>query len=159
MDTTDDDLFMRAAIEEARKALVRGDRPIGAVIVHRGRIVSRASSTFPSSKSNIAHAELNALLQAAPYLQEHGRECAIYTTCEPCPMCLGAIVMANIREIVYGMPDNHTCARLAINAVPYLKRRVHRYVGGILRDDCIALYRTYSREEVDLCLNGRPEAT
>lgn len=55
---------MMVAIEQAREALRRGDRPIGAVIVHKGQIVSKASSTFLTAQSNLAHAELNARLQA-----------------------------------------------------------------------------------------------
>ena len=149
-----DEVFMREALIEAENALQRGDRPIGAVITHEGQIISRSSNMFHSSKSDVAHAELNAILSCALFLQQHGREATIFTTCEPCPMCLGAIIMANIREIVFGMPDNYTQGRLSIEAVPYIKNRVHRYVGGVLQDECIALFRRFSDYEANLCLKG-----
>ncbi len=103
-DRIDHAFFMREAIVEAQKALLRGDRPIGAAVAHNGQIVARGSNTFATDRSPIAHAEMNALWACAPYLYEHGHDCVTYTTCEPCVMCLGAIVMANIRSVVFGMP-------------------------------------------------------
>jgi tRNA(adenine34) deaminase len=150
-----DETFMRAALVEAKAALKRGDRPIGAVIVHKGQIIGRGSNTFSSGKNDIAHAEINAINSCSAHLQEQGPECTIYTTCEPCVMCLGAIVMANIREIVYGMPDNYIQAQLVIDAVPYIKKRVSRYVGGVLQADCVALFRRFSEKEADACLMGK----
>ena len=146
--------FMREALIEAENALKRGDRPIGAVITHGEKIISRSSNMFKTSKSDIAHAELNAILSCTSYLQQFGPETAIFTTCEPCPMCLGAIIMANIRDIVFGMPDNYTQGRLSIDAVPYIKKRINRYVGGVLQDDCVALFRRFSDDEANLCLKG-----
>lgn len=150
-----DEAFMREALKEAEAALLRGDRPIGAVIVHSGQVAGRGSSTYASGRNDIAHAEINAINSCAAFLQEHGPECTLYTTCEPCVMCLGAIVMANIREIVFGMPDNYIQGRLAIDAVPYIKKRVQRYTGGVLQDDCVSLFRRFSDEEAELCLHGR----
>ncbi len=146
---------MQAALLEAEVALQRGDRPIGAVIVHQDRIIARGSSTYRSGKSDIAHAEMNALQACADFLQQHGPECTIYTTCEPCIMCLGAIVMANIREIVFGMPDNHIQPKLVIDSVPYIKNRVKRYSGGVLQEECVALFKRFSEEETELCLYGK----
>jgi tRNA(adenine34) deaminase len=127
------------------------------VIVQAGRIIGRGSSTFSSGKNDIAHAEINAINSCSAFLQEHGPECTIYTTCEPCVMCLGAIVMANIREIVYGMPDNYIQARLVIDAVSYIGKRVSRYTGGVLQEECVALFRRFSEKEADACLNGLQE--
>ena len=150
-----DEAFMREALNEAEAALKRGDRPIGAVIVHQGQVVGRGSSTFASGRNNIAHAEINAINSCSAFLQEHGPECTLYTTCEPCVMCLGAIIMANIWEIVFGMPDNYIQGRLVIDAVPYIQKRVHRYTGGVLQDECVALFRRFSEEEAELCLHGK----
>ena len=150
-----DETFMRAALQEAEAALQRGDRPIGAVIVHQNKIIARGSSTYHSCKSDIANAEMNALQACADFLQQHGPECTLYTTCEPCVMCLGAIVMANIREIVFGMPDNHIQPRLVIEHVPYIQNHIRRYTGGVLQDECVVLFRRFSEDEADLCLMGR----
>jgi tRNA(adenine34) deaminase len=150
-----DETFMREALQEAEAALLRGDRPIGAVIVHRTQVVGRGSNTFASGQNDIAHAEINAINACSAFLQEHGPECTLYTTCEPCVMCLGAIVMANIREIVFGMPDNHIQGRLVIEAVPYVKKHVQRYTDGVLQGDCVALFRRFSEDEAELCIQGQ----
>lgn len=146
--------FMREALKEAESALKRGDRPIGAVIVYNNQIIGRGSNGFSTHHSDISHAELNALLSCAPQLKEYGHECVIYTTCEPCVMCLGAIVMANIRYVVYGMPDNYIRARTIIETVDYIKHRIYGYLGGVLEEECVTLYRRFSEKEVQLCLNG-----
>jgi tRNA(adenine34) deaminase len=153
----DHEKYMREALLEAEKAFERGDRPIGAVIVHDGKVIARGSNEFFSRRSYISHAELNALISAAPFLYDHGRECVIYTTVEPCVMCLGAIVQANIRNIGFGMPDNYIRARKLIDAVEYVDRRVHNYLGGILEKECIELYRRYSEREAQLMLTGLRE--
>lgn len=126
---------MREALVEAEKALLRGDRPIGAVIVRDGQVVARGSNTFRTDRSHIAHAEMNALRAGADYLWEYQNG---YTTVEPCVMCLGAIVNANIRNIVFGLPDNNIRARDGIAAVEYIRKRVHNCVGSVLEDECLA---------------------
>lgn len=146
--------FMREALAEAEKALVRGDRPIGAVIVRDGQVVARGSNTFRTDHSHIAHAEMNALSAGADYVWEYQNGCTIYTTVEPCVMCLGAIVNANIRNIVFGLPDNNIRTRDAIAAVEYIRKRVHNYVGGVLEDECLAVYRRFSEDEARLMLTG-----
>ncbi|MFG6113836.1 nucleoside deaminase [Halobacillus sp. MO56] len=92
--------FMKEALKEAEKAGKRNDKPIGAVIVHNGEIIARGSNKITSSKDNIAHAEIDALHNNAGYLQKHARECLLYTSVEPCIMCVSALIMANIRNVV-----------------------------------------------------------
>ncbi len=134
--------------------MVRGDRPIGAVIVRDGQVVARGSNTFRTDHSHIAHAEMNALRIGADHLWAYQNGCTIYTTVEPCVMCLGAIVNANIRNIVFGLPDNNIRTRDAIAAVEYIRKRVHNYVGGVLQDKCLAVYRRFSEDEACLMLTG-----
>lgn len=150
----EDQAFMREALQQAEAALQRGDRPIGAVVVHAGHIIGRGSSTYATARNDIAHAEINAINTCSAFLQDHGPACTLYTTCEPCVMCLGAIVMANIRAIVFGMPDNHIQSHRVIDAVPYIQKRIQRYAGGVLQDECVALFRRFSEEETNLCLMG-----
>ncbi len=88
--------FMRIAIEEAKEAGKRGDRPIGAVIVNDGKIIAKSSSRYVTRHSDVDHAENTAVLSCAPYLRKQGRSCVIYTTVEPCIMCMSTIVLANI---------------------------------------------------------------
>lgn len=150
----DHEVFMRKALAEAEKALLRGDRPIGAVIVHDGQVVARGSNTFFTDHCHIAHAEMNALYAAADCLWERPSGCTIYTTVEPCVMCLGAIVNAHVRNVVFGVFDNHIRARDAVLAVEYIRQRLHGYVGGVLEDECMDLYRRFSEEEARLVLTG-----
>lgn len=144
--------MMRLALEEARLALFRGDRPIGAVIVHGDKIIARNSNRYMTDRSQIAHAELNALTDCSSYLFEHGPECVIYSTCEPCVMCLGAIVMANIQSIVFGMPDNYIQPKIALDSIEYIRTRIRVYVGGILEEECIDLFRRFSERETSLLM-------
>ncbi len=153
-DSIDHESFMAEALREAEQALARGDRPIGAVIICDGKIIARASNTFATDRSHVAHAELKAILLCASYLHDHGPKCVIYTTTEPCYMCLGAIVMANIRNIVFGMRDGLVGGQPLIRHVPHIRQRVHHYLAGVLKDRCIDLYRRYSNVEAKQCLKG-----
>jgi len=79
----DHERFMREALMEAEATLDRGDRPIGAVVVYGDKNIGRGSNGFATHRSDISHAELNALLDCAPQLQQHGHERVLYATCEP----------------------------------------------------------------------------
>jgi tRNA(adenine34) deaminase len=72
--------FMEEALKEAEEAGKRGDRPIGAVIVHSGTIISRGSNRINTMDSDLAHAEINAMYSCASYLRKHARECILYTS-------------------------------------------------------------------------------
>ncbi len=139
--------YMHEAIREATEAGLRGDRPIGAVIVHKGIIISRGSSHLNTLESDVHHAENTAVLQAAAFLKKLGRECVLYTTVEPCVMCLSTIILANIRSIVFGVKDNYMATREMIEKIPYLKERVHNYKGGVLEAECIKALKSYGNEE------------
>lgn len=148
---------MRQALAEAEKALARGDRPIGAVIVHQSQIIARGSNAFLTNKSNIEHAEISALRSCASFLRNNGQECVIYTTVEPCVMCLGAIVMCEVRSIVFGIHDNWIKPRLAIENVPHLATRIDLYAGGVLELECAELYKRFSVKEYGMMVSGKKE--
>ncbi len=100
------DAFLEAAIAQARKSLNEGGIPIGAVLVHRGKIIGEGHNCRVQTGSPIDHGEMNCLrnagrLQAAIY-----RECTMYTTLSPCPMCSGAILLYKIPRVVVG--ENRT---------------------------------------------------
>ncbi len=135
--------YMLIALEEAEAAGKRGDRPIGAVIVHHGKIVIRSSNRFSSLDSHVAHAENTAIFQRAPYLKRHGRSCIIYTTVEPCLMCLTTIVLANIRSIVFAVQDKYMNTGLLIRSHPYLEKRVHNYLGDVGKHQSLDLLERY----------------
>ena len=103
---TDDDRFMDAALDEARRAIEHGDVPIGAVVVHHGTVIGTGHNARELDQDPTAHAELIALREAAKTL---GRwrltDCALYVTLEPCAMCAGAAVLARVDLVVFAAPD------------------------------------------------------
>ena len=147
--------FMREALKEAGLAAQAGELPIGAVIVHKNKIVSRGRAQHNARSSNVAHAEMNALVQAEQYLYANHRDgFVIYTTVEPCVMCLGAIVMSNIDHVVFGLRDNWIKPWGMLD-IEYVRRRIGNYVGGVLADDCLKLFQTYRPQDVPLLMEGK----
>jgi guanine deaminase len=102
-----DKLFLLKAIETANNGIVSGGGPFGAVIVKDYKILSEAFNRVILNSDPTAHAEMLAIRQAASVLQSHDlKDCTLYTTCEPCPMCLGAIYWAGIKKVVYSCDRN-----------------------------------------------------
>jgi creatinine deaminase len=96
------DPFLQAAIEEAEAGLAEGGIPIGSVVVHDGQIVGRGHNRRVQSGSAILHAEMDALERTGRRPASFYRECTLYTTLSPCPMCSGAIVLYKIPRVVVG---------------------------------------------------------
>jgi tRNA(adenine34) deaminase len=139
---------MRLALEEARAALEAEEVPIGAIIVHEGRVIAAAYNQRETLSDPTAHAEMIAITQAAEALGDWRLEgCALYVTLEPCPMCAGAIVQARVPLVVYGAADPKAgaCGSLFnIAADPRLNHRA-QIVAGILEPDCAELLRDFFR--------------
>ena len=105
MNQTDENM-MRQALTEARAAAAEDEVPIGAVIVAGGRIIVRAHNMTEHLGDVTAHAEMQAITAAAATLGgKYLRDCTLYVTVEPCPMCAGALAWAQIGRIVYGAAD------------------------------------------------------
>ena len=100
------DPFLDAAIAEAERGLAEGGIPIGSVIVHAGRIFGRGHNRRVQDDSAILHAEMDALENAGRQKASFYRDCTLYTTLSPCPMCSGAIALYRIPRIVIG--ENRT---------------------------------------------------
>lgn len=100
-----DESAMKKAIEESKTNIVNNFKnggPFGAVIVKNGKIISTAHNTVIESKDATAHAEINAIRDASKKLNTHDLNgCILYTSAEPCPMCLSAIIWANIKKVYY----------------------------------------------------------
>lgn len=98
--------MMALALEEAKKAELMGEVPIGAVIVKNGIVIGKGHNTREGSESSLGHAELNAITEACSKMGSWRLTgCDIYVTIEPCPMCVGAIYQSRIRTIFYGAND------------------------------------------------------
>src|SRR6266436_1762020 len=100
------DPFLTAAIDQARKSLSEGGIPIGSVLVHDGHIIGRGHNCRVQTGSPIDHGEMNCLRNAGRLPARVYRQCTIYSTLSPCPMCSGAIVLYKIPRVVVG--ENQT---------------------------------------------------
>ncbi|MCB0614778.1 MAG: nucleoside deaminase [Phaeodactylibacter sp.] len=100
------DKFLNAALEEAKKGYDEGGIPIGSVLVHNGKIIGRGHNRRVQKGSPILHGEMDALENAGRLPASIYRECVLYTTLSPCPMCTGAILLYEIPKVVIG--ENRT---------------------------------------------------
>jgi tRNA(adenine34) deaminase len=134
-----DQRYMRMAIDQAFIAEENGDVPIGAVIVYENRIVAKAHNQRQLLNDPTAHAEMLALTQAAEAVGNwrlHG--CTMYVTLEPCSMCAGALVLARIDRLVFGIEDPKTGACGSLYNIVQDDRLNHRVeiTTGVLAEDC-----------------------
>lgn len=98
--------FMALALAEARLAFEAGEVPVGAVVVREGRVIARAHNLRERRRDPLAHGELLALREAAAQKGDWRLgDCTLYVTLEPCPMCAGALVMAQLGRLVFGAFD------------------------------------------------------
>lgn len=139
---TDDERFMRAALAQAREALEDGDVPIGAVVVHNGRVIGRGHNQREKLNDPTAHAEMIALTAASSFLESWRLEgCTLYVTLEPCAMCAGAIVLARIARLVFGATDPKAGACVSLYNITTDERLNHRVEldQALLADECAVL--------------------
>jgi tRNA(adenine34) deaminase len=131
---------MNRAIALADEAAKAGDVPVGAIVVDsRGNAIAQASNRKERDKDPTAHAEILVLRKASQVLQTwHLKDCTLYVTLEPCPMCAGAIIQARIGLLVYGTDDAKTgCIRTVMN-LPDSAASNHRLsvIAGIRESAC-----------------------
>ena len=101
------EFYMEEALKEAKIAEAHGDIPVGAVIVHQGEIIARGHNRREKEQSVLLHAEMVAIQEACKTLGSWRlRDCDLYVTLEPCPMCAGAIIQAQIRTVIFGADDS-----------------------------------------------------
>ena len=139
---TEDERWMESALREAEQAKKRKEVPIGAVIVHNGRIIGKGYNQIESLQDPTAHAEMIAITAASAGLGSRRLEgCTLYVTLEPCAMCAGAVVLARIPRLVFGAYDPKAGACGTLFNVVQDSRLNHRseLVGGILQERCGAL--------------------
>lgn len=144
----EDRSWMQEAIVLAKRAEAEGEVPIGAVVVHEGRIVGRGWNRNIGLNDPSAHAEILALREAGRTLGNHRLvNCSLYVTLEPCPMCVGAMIHARLERIVFGCDDPKTGAAggkfdllldPAHNHAPAVSR-------GCLEDQCSELLKAFFR--------------
>ena len=135
--------YMRQALVEAEAAGRAGELPIGAVLVIDGVIVSRGRARHRATRSHLMHAEMHALLQGGDPLWERHDDAVLLTTVEPCPMCLGAVVMADVPHVVFALPDTVAASQRLVDTVPYIRRHIRTYQGGVLEAEAAALFERF----------------
>jgi tRNA(adenine34) deaminase len=140
--------FMRAALGEAARAMKEEEIPVGAVVVHEGRILARAHNRSLHLRDPTAHAEILALRRAARKLGNYRLPgCSLYATIEPCAMCAGAIVQARLRCVVFGTEDPKAGAGGSVLGIlnhPQLNHRVE-VRRGVLEEECASMLREFFR--------------
>lgn len=144
-----DEHYMREALKEAVKAFDADEVPVGAVIVHKSRIIGKAHNQIKLLKDPTAHAEMIALTQAAAYLEsERLLDTTVYTTIEPCMMCAGAMILGRVKRLVFGSADPKTGAfgsALDLNKLGLNHKIV--VTKGILEGECAALLKEFFRKK------------
>jgi tRNA(adenine34) deaminase len=140
---------MTAALAQARLARAAGEVPIGAVVVIDDAVVARAFNQPIRAVDPTAHAEVLALRAAAQAVGNYRLTGAIvYVTLEPCLMCVGALVHARVREVVYGAAEPKSGALVSSMRALDAPALNHRFAvtGGVLEEDCRDLIQQFFRE-------------
>ncbi len=130
--------FMRVAMEEARKSSANGEVPVGAVVVFENMVLSKAHNETVQRDDPTAHAEIMAIRKACETKKNYRIPgCDLYVTLEPCAMCLGTVIQARIRKLVFGAYDPKSGAVESIMKFPFDKMN-HRVEikGGVLAEEC-----------------------
>lgn len=140
--------FMREAIKEAKKAEVKLEVPIGAVVVLNGEIIGRGHNVRELTHDATTHAEMIAIREANQYLGNWRLEdTQLFVTLEPCPMCSGAMILSRVKELYYGAPDpKGGTAGTLMNLLG--DERFNHQVDiekGILDEECAALLTDFFR--------------
>ena len=138
--------FMRAALDEARTAAERDEVPIGAVIVHEGKIIARGHNRTIADNDPTAHAEMVAIRAAAQTIGNHRLNgTSLYVTVEPCAMCAGALIQARVARLIYGCAEQkggavRTCFQILDH--PAVNHRVE-ITSGILAEECVTVMQEF----------------
>ena len=137
--------YMKEALKEANKALEKDEVPIGAVIVCNGRIIARAHNLTETLNDPTAHAEMQAITMATSYMGgKYLKDCTLYVTVEPCPMCAAALGWAQISKVVYGASDAKRGYSLFSPNLLHPKTTVEK---GVMAEECGRIVTEFFRSK------------
>ena len=143
--------FMKIAIKEAQKGIRNNEGgPFGSVIVKDGKVLSKAHNQVLLKHDATCHGEMQAIRKASKRLKSFNlEECEIYTTGEPCPMCLGAILWSNIKKVYYGcnIVDTEEIGFRDNKFYNLTKEEKASFINEIDREECLKLYEDYKNNE------------
>ena len=149
MDLSDrHEIYMRAAMEQARLAASEGETPVGAVIVREGEVISSGRNRREGRQNALGHAELEAINGACGATGSWRLlGCDLYVTLEPCPMCAGAIINARIERVIFGAFDKKAGAcGSVINMLGMPFNHRPKILPGVLESECAAILTGFFRE-------------
>lgn len=133
--------FMQAALREAERAFAADEVPVGAVVVFQHRIIAKAHNQTEQLTDATAHAEMLAITAAQNFVgAKYLKQCRLYVTLEPCPMCAGAAKWAQVGEIIFGAFDEQRGFRRHIPSLLHPKTQL---TGGILELECADLMQRF----------------
>jgi tRNA(adenine34) deaminase len=138
--------WMRAALDEAEAAFREGEVPIGAVVVREDQVIGRGHNRTGQSGQPFEHAEMRALWSATEAVGMYGlEEAVLYSTIEPCVMCIGAVILARLPRVVFGAREPRTGACESIFSIPNEPRLMQRIavIGGIEEEKCRELMQRF----------------
>ena len=141
---------MKAAFREAEKAFEQDEVPIGAVVVQNGQIIGRGYNQRESLIDPTAHAEILAITSAANTIKDWRlKDCQLYVTKEPCPMCAGALVNARINMVIFGMYDEKEGCCGSLYQLCRDNRFKHQLTvkGGIMEDACALIIQEFFKKQ------------
>lgn len=134
--------FMKAALKEASES--GADLPVGAVIVHEGKIIASAHNKKEANNDVTAHAEIEAIRQASKKLNNWRLSgCDLYVTLEPCPMCAWAIFQARLKTVYFGAYDSLYGAFTTLHEMKKLSSSQTEVKGGIMEEECTKIIKEY----------------
>ena len=137
----DDVYYMKRALAEAEQAYAEGEIPVGALVVCRNRIISRAHNLTETLNDVTAHAEMQAITAAANLLGgKYLTGCTLYVTVEPCAMCAGALGWSQLDRIVYGASDEK---RGFLKFAPDVLHPKTELLGGIMQNECASIMKRF----------------
>ena len=132
--------FMREALKRAKKGLSQGEVPVGAVIVYEGKVIASGYNRRTKTQMATSHAEMYAIDRACRKLKSWRLcDCDLYVTLEPCPMCMGAMLNARIRNLYFGAYEQKGRSMTAELAASNLLNHTLETEGGILEEECSAI--------------------
>ena len=150
IDAITDEEAMQAALAEARLAQEAGEVPIGAVVVHQGKIIGRGQNSLLRNIDPTAHAEVIAMRDAAKAIGNYRLlGCTLYVTLEPCAMCAGAMIHARLDRLVYATSDPKAGACGSVLAVLNHPQLNHQMLveQGIAAEEAAEMLRAFFREK------------
>ena len=149
IDLHSDIYFMGEALRQAQRAWENEEVPVGAIVVHQGRIIARAFNQVEMLKDATAHAEMLAITQAESVIGDWRlSECEMYVTKEPCPMCAGALVHVRMKRVIFGcmsVKDGAAGGVMNLLQHPALNHSCE-ITSGVRQDECARMLQAFFRE-------------